>query len=80
MIPHQLVLKPDLVIHKVYNGYRFCGRPSFYDLWHDLREVTSEIRADWGLATPGLREAWEAGDYSHFHGWDRRAPAMPKPA
>jgi hypothetical protein len=22
---------------------------------------------------PGLREAWAAGDWSHFHGWDRRA-------
>ena len=25
-----------------------------------------------------LREAWDAGDYSKFHGWDRRSPeAMP---
>jgi hypothetical protein len=22
----------------------------------------------------GLREAWDAGDYSKFHGWDRRSP------
>jgi peroxiredoxin len=21
-----------------------------------------------------LREAWDAGDYSRFHGWDRRSP------
>jgi len=28
--------------------------------------------------TPGLREAWDAGDYSKFHGWDRRSPgSMP---
>ena len=33
MIPHTLVLKPGLVIHSVYNGYWFWGRPSFYDLW-----------------------------------------------
>jgi hypothetical protein len=32
MIPHTLVLKPGLIIHTVYNGYWFWGRPSFYDL------------------------------------------------
>src|SRR3954454_425036 len=60
MIPHTLVLKPGLVVHSVYNGYWFWGRPSFEDLWRDLRAVTSEIRPDWDLATPGLREAWNA--------------------
>ena len=79
MVPHTLVLKPGLVIHRIYNGYWFWGRPSFYDLWHDLRDVTREIRPDWDLDTPGLREAWEAGDYSPFHGWDRETGDMPKP-
>src|SRR5262249_13910186 len=46
MIPHTLVLKPGLVIHSIDNGYWFWGRPSFYDLWHDLREATKEIRPD----------------------------------
>ena len=32
MIPHTLVLKPGLVIHSVFNGYWFWGRPSFEDL------------------------------------------------
>ena len=64
MIPHTLVLKPGLVIHSIYNGYWFWGRPSVVDLWHDLRAVTSEIRPDWDLSTPGLREAWDAGDFS----------------
>ncbi len=58
MIPHTLVLKPGLVIYSIYNGYWFWGRPSVVDLWHDLRVVTSEIRLDWDLSTPGLREAW----------------------
>ena len=39
MIPHTLVLKPGLVIHSVYNGYWFWGRPSIDDLWRDLRAV-----------------------------------------
>jgi peroxiredoxin len=74
LIPHTLVLKPGLVVHKIYNGYWFWGRPSVYELWQDLREVSSEIRPDWDLSKPGLREAWEAGDLSHFHGWDKRDP------
>jgi peroxiredoxin len=70
MVPHTLVLKPGLVIHSVYNGYWFWGRPSFVDLWHDLRAASREIRPDWDLDTPGLREAWEAGNRSLFHGYD----------
>src|SRR4051794_14565187 len=75
MIPHTIVLKPGLVIHSIYNGYWFSGRPSVYDLWHDLRAVSAEIRPDWDLSTPGLRDAWDAGDWSRFHGWNRRAAA-----
>ena len=37
MIPHTFVLKPGLIIHSIYNGYWFWGRPSTTDLWHDLR-------------------------------------------
>jgi peroxiredoxin len=72
MIPHTLVLKPGLVIHSIYNGYWFWGRPSTADLWRDLRAAMAEIRPDWDLSKPGLRAAWDAGDWSQFHGWDRR--------
>ena len=77
MIPHTLVLKPGLVIHRIYNGYWFWGRPSVVDLWHDLRAVTSEIRPDWDLSTPGLRKRWDAGDLSPFHGWNKQAGQKP---
>jgi hypothetical protein len=77
MIPHTLVLKPGLVIHSIYNGYWFWGRPSAEDLRRDLRAATAEIRPDWDLSTPGLREKWAAGDLSSFHGWDRGSPAGP---
>jgi len=77
MIPHTLVLKPGLVIYRIYNGYWFWGRPSVVDLWHDLRALMSECRPDWDLSAPGLREAWNAGDYSAFHGWNKRAKATP---
>jgi peroxiredoxin len=73
MIPYTLVLKPGLVIHRIYNGYWFWGRPSTVDLWHDLRAVTSEIRPDWDLSAPGLRDAWNSGDRSPFHGWNKDA-------
>jgi len=78
MIPHTLVLKPGLIVHSIYNGYWFWGRPSVDDLWRDLRAASSEARPDWDLAKPGLREAWNAGDYSPFHGWDKRQPGPPQ--
>jgi peroxiredoxin len=78
MIPHTLVLKPGLVVHSIYNGYWFWGRPSTHELWRDLRVASSEIRPDWDLSAPGLREAWAARDYSRFHGWDRH-PASEQP-
>ena len=72
MIPHTLVLKPGLVVHSIYNGYWFWGRPSLAELWCDLRAVTREIRPDWDLGIAGLRETWDAGDFSLFHGWNKR--------
>ena len=72
MIPYTLVLKPGLIVYRIYNGYWFWGRPSIADLWQDLRTVFSEVRPDWDLSKPGLREAWNAGDYSKFHGWSKR--------
>jgi hypothetical protein len=37
--------------------------------------VTREIRPDWDLSTPGLRDAWNEGEHLRFHGWDKRAAA-----
>ncbi|MEV4537632.1 redoxin domain-containing protein [Asanoa sp. NPDC049518] len=73
MIPHTLVLKPGLIVHSVYNGYWFWGRPSTDELWRDLRAASAEVRPDWDLSTPGLREAWDKGDRSPFHGYDKKA-------
>jgi peroxiredoxin len=66
MVPHTLVLKPRLVIHSVYNGYWFWGRPSIAELWRDLREATREVRPDWDLGASGLRASWQAGDRWRF--------------
>jgi peroxiredoxin len=78
MIPHTLVLKPGLVIHSIYNGYWFWGRPSVEDLRHDLREVTREIRKDWDPTTPGLSENYESGDRSEHYNYIE-ADLRPKP-
>jgi peroxiredoxin len=66
MIPHTFVLEPGLIIHKIYNGYWFWGRPSADDLRRDLRGVVCKTRPDWELSTPGLRENWE-GDKTLFY-------------
>jgi peroxiredoxin len=74
MIPYTIVLKPGLVVHSIYNGYWFWGRPSIAELWRDLRDVSRDALPDWNLSAPGLREAWDAGDHSPFHGWSKRVP------
>jgi peroxiredoxin len=66
MIPYTFVLEPGLVIHSIYNGYWYWGRPSNEDLRRDLREVTRKVRSDWDLSAPGLRENWEKGHKEHF--------------
>src|SRR4026208_1437708 len=53
MIPHTLVRRPGLGIPSIYSGYWFWWRPSFAELWHDLRAVTREVRPDWDLGRPG---------------------------
>ena len=66
MVPHTLVLAPELRVHSIYNGYWYSGRPSVEELRRDLREVTRRIRPDWDLSDPQLRAAWKAGDRSRF--------------
>ncbi|MDT7855879.1 peroxiredoxin-like family protein [Rubrivirga sp. S365] len=73
MIPHTVVLRPDLEIHRVYNGYYYWGRPSTAELHQDLREITRSIRPDWDLTQPALREAWEAGDKKPFYPYGQKS-------
>lgn len=67
MIPHVVVLEPGLVIHKIYNGYWFFGRPTVEELRQDLRAVGMKCRPDWDIAAPGLRALWDQGRKEHFH-------------
>ncbi len=67
MIPHTLVLEPDLRIYKIYDGYWFFGRPTLEELRLDLRAVLQRCRPDWDISRPELRDAWEKGDKAGFH-------------
>lgn len=67
MIPHTLLLKPNLVIHRIWNGYYYWGRPSTAELHDELRTLTRAIRADWDLSDPELKQRWDAGDTAPFY-------------
>jgi len=44
--PYTFVLRPDLTIHRVYDGWFFVGRPTLEELRRDLREVM-QSRSDY---------------------------------
>jgi peroxiredoxin len=67
MIPHTLVLEPDLRIYKVYNGYWFFGRPTVEELRLDLRAVLQRCRPDWDIGSADLKAAWAKGDRGRFY-------------
>ena len=67
--PYTFVLRPDLRIHAIYNGWFFVGRPTLEELRHDLRAIM-ETRSDYryeAYDTPEARsiripqQAWEHG-------------------
>jgi peroxiredoxin len=67
MIPHVIVLEPGLVIHKIYDGYWFFGRPTAEELRQDLRSVGKKCRPDWDITKPELKAAWQHGDKKLFY-------------
>ena len=67
MVPHTLVLEPELKVFSIYNGYWFFGRPTVEELRRDLRAVLQRCRPDWDLSDPALRQAWAAGDKTRFY-------------
>ena len=50
--PVVFVLRPDLTVHREYNGYWYWGRPTPDELHRDLRAVTMEVREDWTTPAP----------------------------
>jgi len=81
MVPHTIVCAPGLVIHKIYNGYWFFGRPTVEELRTDLRAVLRQCHWDWDLADPQVRAAWDLGQTNRFYppelGWPQDRTASP---
>jgi hypothetical protein len=71
MIPHVIVLEPGLVVHKIYNGYWFLGRPTLEDLRQDLLAVAEKCRPDWEITTPELRAGCEQGRKELFYAYGK---------
>jgi peroxiredoxin len=67
MIPHVIVLEPGLVIHRIYDGYWFFGRPTLEELRQDLRAVGRKCRPDWDITTPEMQVAWAEGRKEVFY-------------
>jgi cold shock CspA family protein/peroxiredoxin len=56
--PYTFVLRPDLRIHAIYNGWYFVGRPTNEELRHDLRAIM-ESRSDYryeAYTTPEVQQ------------------------
>jgi peroxiredoxin/cold shock CspA family protein len=53
--PYTFVLRPDLRIHAIYNGWYFVGRPTNEELRHDLRTIM-ESRSDYRYEAYGMPE------------------------
>jgi cold shock CspA family protein/peroxiredoxin len=56
--PYTFILKSDLTIYKIYNGWFFVGRPTIEELRHDLRAIM-ETRSDYryeAYDTPQVKE------------------------
>ena len=72
MIPHTLLLRPGLVVERVWNGYWYWGRPSMAELHDVLRKVTRDIRPDWDITTPAMRAQWSRGEKDAFFPYGRK--------
>ena len=46
--PTAFTLRPDLKVHRVYDGYWYWGRPTIEDLRQDMRAISREVREDFG--------------------------------
>jgi cold shock CspA family protein/peroxiredoxin len=56
--PYTFVLRPDLRIHAIYNGWYFVGRPTLEELRQDLRAIM-QTRSDYryeAYDTPEVRQ------------------------
>ena len=58
-IPYAFLVEPGLIIHKIYCGYWFWGRPTIEDLRQDFRAISMKCRPDWDPQARSVKEVWE---------------------
>jgi cold shock CspA family protein/peroxiredoxin len=70
--PYTFVLRSDLTVHRIYDGWFFVGRPTLEELRHDLREIM-QSRSDYryeAYDTPAVKsiripqQEWSGGGAS----------------
>jgi len=44
--PTAFTLRPDLTVHRAYDGYWYWGRPTSEDLRQDMRAISRTVRED----------------------------------
>ena len=67
--PYTFVLRPDLIVHRIYNGWFFVGRPTLEELRRDLRAIMETLTyySYEAYDTPAVRriripqQEWAAG-------------------
>lgn len=71
--PYTFVLRPDLTIHSIYNGWYFVGRPTLEELRRDLRAIME-------MLSYYRYEAWDTPVVRRIripqHEWASGAPAL----
>lgn len=71
--PYTFVLRPDLTIHSIYNGWYFVGRPTLEELRRDLRAIME-------MLSYYRYEVWDTPVVRRIripqHEWASGAPAL----
>ena len=71
--PYTFVLRPDLTIHTIYNGWYFVGRPTLDELRRDLRAIMETL-------SYYRYEAWDTPEVRRIripqHEWAGGAPPL----
>ena len=59
-VPAVFTLRPDLTVHRAYDGYWFWGRPTLEELRQDMRAISQAVRPDWDAPARTRRSSTRA--------------------
>jgi hypothetical protein len=66
----------DLAPQTVFPDYQLPDHTGIPRRLSELQDDDPLIRPDWDLGTPKLRDAWRAGDFAAFYGWNKSVKAV----